>query len=180
MSTGSILPATILAGRLTDSRNHVNVPDIHARGLETIYTIYGKPLLHDKIFPAWGHHTEDMQFAELFTVYGMYLSDYEQLTPIETETVVFATISCLGFRSPSTWHLRGLGRLLGARGTDDSTEAVAKVKNYLRSIKVAFMSVVEFVGEEYERRAKLDDWPNVGDVQRVLGGWGDDPFEQAG
>lgn len=119
---------------------------------------------------------------ELFTVYGLYLSDYEQLTPIETELVVFTSITCLGLGTgPSLWHLRGLGRLLGARGVeagdDVSEEQVRKiheVKDMLRGVKTSIMAVVEFVGSEFERKAKIEAWPNVGDVQRALGGWGED------
>lgn len=112
---------------------------------------------------------------ELFTVYGLYLSDFEKLSPIETELIVFVTISCLGLGTgPALWHLRGLGRLLGARGNDDSVEFVRNTKDVLRSVKVAMMGVVEFVGEDFMAKAKLDNWPNVGDVVRVLQGWGED------
>lgn len=112
---------------------------------------------------------------ELFSVYGLYLSDFEQLTPLETEMVVFITISCLGLGTgPALWHLRGLGRLLGARGNDESTEILRKIKDDLRSVKVAMIGVVEFVGSEYLAKAKLDTWANVGDVTRILGGWGED------
>lgn len=112
---------------------------------------------------------------ELFTVYGMYLSDFEQLTPRETELMVFVTISCLGLGTgPALWHLRGLGRLLGARGADETTPEVRRVKDTLRAVKVAAIAVVEFVGEAFLVKAKLDTWPNVGDVVRVLSGWGED------
>lgn len=131
--------------------------------------------MHDRIFPQWGDHTADIQFAEIFTVYGLYLSDFEHLTAIETEFVVFTTISCLGLGiGPALWHLRGLGRLFGARGEDDSQENVRKAKDLLRNIKVSNMAIIEFVGEEFVGRAKFDSWPNVGDVNRVLGGWGED------
>ena len=112
---------------------------------------------------------------ELFTVYGMYLSDFEQLTPLETELVVFTSISCQGLGTgPALWHLRGTGRLLGARGVDETTAELRKVKDSLRALKVALMTIVEFVGDEYLRKAKLDSWPNVGDVVRILGSWGED------
>ena len=148
---------------------------IHTRGLDTIHSIYGQDLLHNRIFPQWGAHTQDIQFMELFTVYGLYLSDFEVLTPLETELVVFVTISCLGLGlGPALWHLRGLGRLLGARGSDETVVQVREAKDVLRSVKVALMGVVEFVGEQYLRKARLDTWPNVGDCVRVLGGWGED------
>ncbi|KAK5092908.1 hypothetical protein LTR24_004703 [Lithohypha guttulata] len=164
--------------QMSEKWKNIDREQIHARGVDTIHSIYGHDLLHNQIFPLWGAHTQDVQFMELFTVYGMYLSDYEVLTPLETELVVFVTISCLGLGTgPALWHLRGLGRLLGARGSDESDSAVRTVKDQLRSLKVAIMDVVEFVGEEYLRKAKLDTWPNVGDVVRMLGGWGEDPPE---
>lgn len=108
-------------------------------------------------------------------MYGLYLSDFDHLTPIETEFVVFTTISCLGLGiGPALWHLRGLGRLLGARGNDDSQEEVRKAKDLLRNVKVNNMAVVEFVGDDFVARVKFDTWPNVGDVNRILGGWGED------
>ena len=112
---------------------------------------------------------------ELFTVYGLYLSDFEHLTPLETELIVFVTISCQGLGTgPALWHLRGLGRLLGARGADDGAPAVRKAKDVLRALKVAMMDVVDFVGPEFAAKAKFETWPNVGDVVRVLESWGED------
>ncbi|KAK5939895.1 hypothetical protein PMZ80_008277 [Knufia obscura] len=161
--------------KLSGKWENVDRERIHARGVDTIHSIYGHDLLHNRIFLQWGAHTQDIQFMELFSVYGMYLSDFEVLTPLETELVVFVTISCLGLGTgPALWHLRGLGRLLGARGDDETTSDMRTVKDQLRSLKVAMMNVVEFVGGEYLTRAKLDTWPNVGDVVRVLGGWGED------
>lgn len=169
----SVLPPAVNRSDLC--RKDFKISDIHARGTNTIHSIYGRPLLHDRIFPQWGDHTADIQFNELFTVYGLYLSDFEFLSPLETELVVFTTISCLGLGiGPALWHLRGLGRLLGARGEDESHESVRKAKDVLRSTKVSLMAVVEFIGEEFVRRANFDTWPNVGDVNRVLGGWGED------
>ena len=112
---------------------------------------------------------------ELFAVYGLYLSDFEQLTPLETELVVFTSISCLGLGlGPALWHLRGLGRLLGARGDDETTTEMKEIKDALRQTKVNIMAVVDFVGDGFENKAKTGTWPNVGDVIRVLGGWGED------
>ena len=114
-------------------------------------------------------------------MYGLYLSDFTLLTPIETEVVVFVTIMCTGLRGPSLWHLRGLGRLLGARGTDESTKEMSEIKDVLRNVKVAAMKVVEWCGEDMVRKSRMeaaeDGWPNVGDVVREMGGWGDDSFE---
>lgn len=115
-----------------------------------------------------------MKFNELFTVYGLYLSDFEYLTALETEALVYTSITCQGLRGPGLWHLRGMGRLLGARGSDDETDEMRRIKDQLRALKVAVITVVEFVGEEFVRRARIEAWGNVGDVVRELGGWGDD------
>ena len=157
----------------------MNVADVHARGTLTIGTIYGPSLL-PKIFSSFGAHSADIQFMELFSVYGLYLSDFEVLSPLETELVVFTAISCTGLRGPSLWHMRGLGRLLGARGNDENTEKMNRIKDSLRSVKVGVMSVVDWVdgpggaNEEMARKVRMSNWVNVGDVVRELGGWGDD------
>lgn len=55
-----------------------------------------------------------------------------------------------------------------------------RVKDVVRGIKVAVSLGVEFCGPEMVRRSGLDasdgglGWPNVGDVKRELGRWGED------
>ena len=170
------------ASTLSPQWQGIQVSDIHARGTRTIDAIYG-PLL-PKIFASFGAHSADVQFMELFTVYGLYLSEFTHLTPLETELVVFVTITCTGLRGPSLWHMRGMGRLLGARGTDESTKEMSRIKDLLRDIKVAAMKVVEWCGEEMVNRSGLNGgvdgkgWCNVGDVVRELGGWGDDDMQK--
>ncbi|RMD42022.1 hypothetical protein DV735_g3122, partial [Chaetothyriales sp. CBS 134920] len=145
-----------------------------ARGVATINTIYGPSLLPD-IFASFGSHSADIQYMELFTVYGIYLSDYALISPIQTEMIVFVSILTTGLRGPGLWHTRAMGRMFGARGTDESTEKMAKIKNLVRQVKLAAITAVEWCGPEYVARSKLDKgWPNVGDVLRELGGWGDD------
>ncbi|ETN43128.1 uncharacterized protein HMPREF1541_02286 [Cyphellophora europaea CBS 101466] len=175
--------AAAQASTLSPQWHDISVPAIHARGSQTIDTIYG-PLL-PSIFDSFGAHSADVQFMELFSVYGMYLSEFTHLTPLETELVVFVTIMCTGLRGPGLWHMRGMGRLLGARGTDEGTEQMRKIKDQLRDVKVAAMEVVEWLGEEMVVKSGLNGgmdgrgWANVGDVVRELGGWGDDPLPAA-
>lgn len=154
------------------SRAEVDIMSTHARGMQTINTIYGQLLT--KIFRSWGDHTQDLQFNEVFTVYGLYLSDFEVMTPLETEAVVFTTISCTGLRGPSLWHMRGMGRLLGARGSNEDTDDMKKIKDILKNLRVAMMSIVEWVGEDYVRKANTRAWVNVEDVVEELDGWGED------
>jgi hypothetical protein len=147
--------------------------EIEQRGKNTINSIYG-PLL-PKIFAGFGAHKADVAHMELAHVYGLYLSDHSVLTAIESEVVVLTAILCTGLRSPGLWHVRGLGRLLGARGPD----AENSVKDVIRGVKMAAMTCVEFCGAEMEGRVRLSEWPNVGDVSRELGGFGDDAFEES-
>lgn len=122
-----------------------------------------------------------MGFHELAVVYGLYLSDFRVLSALETELVAYTCITAQGLRGPALWHVRGLGRVLGARGSNDETDRMRRIKDVLRGVKVAVMHAVEFCGSEMVQRSRLDGgpdgtqgWPNVGDVVRELGGWGDD------
>ena len=125
-----------------------------------------------------------MGIHELGIVYGLYLSDFTILSALETELTVLTSIQCQGHRGPSLWHVRGMGRVLGARGSSDENAKVRRVKDVIRGIKVAMMKAVEFCGPEMVQRSRLDGgldglqgWPNVGDVVRELGGWGDDELD---
>jgi hypothetical protein len=111
---------------------------------------------------------------EVAHVYGLYLSDHSVLSAIESEVVVLTAILCTGLRSPGLWHVRGLGRLLGARGPDAEND----VKDVIRGVKMAAIAVVEFCGPKMEERVRLQEWPNVGDVSRELSGFGDDVFDE--
>jgi hypothetical protein len=150
-------------------RKDYTIPDMQKRGEKTINSIYG-PLL-PSIFTGFGTHREDTVHMEVAHVYGLYLSDHTVLNALESEVVVLTAILCTGLRSPGLWHLRGLGRLLGARGAD----AENSVKDVIRGVKMAVMAVVEWCG--MEERVRLMEWPNVGDVAREIGGFGDDEFE---
>jgi len=169
-----MLPSNFL-GTDANSRqaNDMNVPAIYDRGLETINTIYGAPLL-EKIFATWGDNKEDVKFIEIFALYGLFLSDFQYLTPRETEAVVYSSISCLGLGGPGNWHLRGMGRVLGARGTDETTDEMKRVLGQLQSLKEAVVSVVKFAGDEFLAKAKVQNWADAESVARDLGGWGED------
>jgi hypothetical protein len=133
--------------------------------------IYGQDLL-PKIFDTWGRFRADVVFLESSIIYGLYLSDLSILTEIQSECVIVATMLCTGFGPPSLWHLRGLCRLLGARGDTvaQNEQIVDKVQRFEDSIK----ECVRFY--KMEDKAKLKDWPAVADVEKELGGFGNDPF----
>ncbi|KIY00830.1 uncharacterized protein Z520_03496 [Fonsecaea multimorphosa CBS 102226] len=158
--------------------SNITLPSLHARGIEAITSIYGS--LWPRIFQTFGPHRPQMGIHEIAIVYGLYLGDFSSLTPLETELVAFTSITCQGLRGPSLWHVRGLGRVLGARGNDDENPKMRRIKDVVRGVKVAVARGVEFCGSEMVVRSGLDasdgrgGWPNVGDVGRELGGWGDD------
>jgi hypothetical protein len=168
-----MLQSNLFANDSPRRANDMSVPAIYDRGFETLTTIYGAPLL-EKIFGAWGEHKEDLKFVEIFGIYGLFLSDFQYLTPRETEAVVYSSISCLGLGGPGNWHLRGMGRVLGARGTDESTDEMKHILDQLQSLKEAVVNVVEFVGDEFVAKAKVQNWADAESVARDLGGWGDD------
>jgi hypothetical protein len=133
--------------------------------------IYGQDLL-PKIFDTWGSFRADVVFLESSIIYGLYLSDLSILTEIQSECIIVATMLCTGFGPPSLWHLRGLCRLLGARGNTiaQNRQTVDRVQRFEDSIK----ECVRFY--KMEDKAKLKDWPAVADVEKELGGFGNDPF----
>lgn len=133
--------------------------------------IYGQELL-PKIFDTWGSLRSDVVFLEASIIYGLYLSDHSVLTEIQSECVIVASMLCTGFGPPSLWHLRGLCRLLGARGDTiaENREVVDKVQRF----QDAITECVRFY--KMEDKAKLKDWPAVADVEKELGGFGNDPF----
>lgn len=149
----------------------MDIQAIYDRGSRTINAIYG-PTLLPQIFDTWGSHREDVRFNEIFAIYGLYLSDFEVLTPLETEAVVYATISCLGLGGPGNWHLRGMGRMLGAKGNEDTAKN-REVKGQLKGLRSAVMAVVKFAGEDFVARAMLDKWADVESMLAAFEGWGE-------
>ncbi len=168
---------SILQLTSTDVRSDISFSSLHARGIETITSVYGT--LWKDIFSAFGPHRGEVGFHELAVVYGLYLSDFDRLSPIETELVAYACITCQGLRGPALWHVRGMGRVLGARGRADSKRQAAAVAA-VTGVRTAIATTVKFCGPEMVRRSNLDQppttsgWPDVDDVVRELGGWGDD------
>ncbi|OQE40929.1 hypothetical protein PENCOP_c005G01405 [Penicillium coprophilum] len=151
----------------------MDVQRIYDRGTKTINAIYGSSLL-PKIFDTWGAHKEDVKFNEVFAIYGLYLSDFDILTALETEAVVYATISCLGLGGPGNWHLRGMGRMLGAKGPDSDTDQAKHIKVQLNNLREAIMDVVRFAGDDFVHRARLDKWATVESMLSEFESWGDD------
>lgn len=155
---------------------NINIQEIHDRGAATADTVYGPNLL-PQIFNTWGSHKEDVKFNELFVAYGLYLSDFEVMTPLETEAVVYSTISCLGLKGPGLWHLRGIGRLLGARDKGErkvDDELLRRIEGQVRQMKEAVIAVVRFVGNNFVESANVEAWATIEDVVNELDGWGND------
>lgn len=106
---------------------------------------------------------------ETSVLYGQFLSDHSILNPVESETVVLASILCTGFRGPGMWHLRGLGRLLGAReGLDNGA-----VLEDLEKTRQAIVECVRWSGVEMLARTRAEVWPTAADAVSELGGFGE-------
>lgn len=131
--------------------------------------IYGTTLL-PKIFDTWGSFRSDVVFLEASIIYGLHLADHSVLTEIQSECVIVALMLCTGFGAPSLWHMRGLCRLLGARGNTvaENKELVDRVQRFEDAIK----ECVSYY--RMEDKAKLAEWPAVADVEKELGGFGND------
>ncbi|KAJ5082022.1 hypothetical protein N7532_011065 [Penicillium argentinense] len=155
-----------------DNMDHLDAEVFYQRGERTMKAIYGTSLL-PKIFDSFGDHKEDISFHEIFAVYGLFLSDYAILTPIQTEAVVYATISSLGLGAPGTLHLRGMGRILGASGQDTQSDEAEQIITQLTNLREAVMEIIRFVGDDYATRARLDKWATVDSMLREFGGWGE-------
>jgi hypothetical protein len=118
---------------------------------------------------SWGEHRADFEHMETSILYGQFLSDHLLLDAVESEMVVLSGILCTGFRGPGMWHLRGLGRLLGARGKRNN-EAVLQD---LEMAREAIVECVRWCGGEMIERTKLEQWPTVADMVSELGGFGE-------
>lgn len=142
--------------------------------MTTLLELYGPELL-PKIFETWGSFRSDLVFLQASIIYGLFLSDHSTLTIIESECVIVAVMLCTGFARPSLWHLRGLCRLLGARGKDApwNKDIVDRVQHFEDSIK----QCVSFY--RMEDKVRVKDWPDVADAEMELDGFGNDPFPRA-
>lgn len=117
---------------------------------------------------SWGRHRADFEHMETSVLYGQFLSDHSVLSAIESETVVLTSILCTGFRNPGLWHLRGLGRLLGARGQGNDA-----VLEDMERVREAIVLCVRWCGSEMIGRTKLEEWPTVAEVLSELSGFGE-------
>lgn len=117
----------------------------------------------------WGGHRADFEHMETAILYGQFLSEHSVLDAVESQTVVLSSILCTGFRAPGMWHLRGLGRLLGARG-NEGNEAVLQDLDKTRE---AIVECVRWCGTEMVARTKVEEWPRVVDMVSGLGGFGE-------
>src|SRR5271154_7172213 len=141
--------------------------EITSRGRTTLLSIYGVSLL-PKIMSSWGGHRADFDHMETSILYGQFLSNHSVLDALESQMVVLSSMLCTGFRGPGMWHMRGLGRLLGARG--NGSDAVLKD---LEKAREAIMECVRWCGDEMIGRTRLEEWPTVADMVREFGGFGE-------
>ena len=162
---------------VVDPEVRANAPSIEhggpisERGMAMMIRIYGQELL-PKILDTFGSFRSDVVFLEASVIYGLYLADHSVLTEIQSSCIIVACMLCTGFAQPSLWHLRGLCRLLGARGKVGAQNKVIvdKVQHFEDAIKDCVRHY------KMEEKAKLKGWPSVADVEKEFGGFGNDPL----
>lgn len=86
---------------------------------------------------------------EKAVIYGLFLSDHELLSPVETVLVTLSSIMCQGLAAPTIWHLRGLRRLGVTEGD-------------VELVQQGIEAVAKWAGRS------VDGWPRVTDVPDVI------------
>lgn len=129
-------------------RKSIDNQAITARGTQFLQTLYKENL--SPIFASWGSYGPDFEWMEKAVIYGLFLSDHELLSPVETEFVTLSSIMCQGFRGPTIWHLRGLRRVGVSEGDVELVQ---------RGIE----TVARWAGRSVE------GWPRVTDIPDVVG-----------
>lgn len=119
---------------------------IPARGTKFLQQLYRENL--DPIFASWGSYGPDFEWVERAVLYGLFLSDHEILSAVETELVSLPAIMCQGWPAPTLWHLRGFRRLGVSEGDVELVQ---------RGIE----AVATWAGRSVE------GWPRVKDVKDV-------------
>ncbi|KAF7510526.1 hypothetical protein GJ744_006372 [Endocarpon pusillum] len=167
----SFIGESVLSEKWANPPNIEHGGPISERGMAMMLRLYGTTLL-PKIFDSWGSFRSDVVFLEASIIYGLHLADHSVLTEIQSECVIVALMLCTGFGAPSLWHLRGLCRLLGARGNTvaENKEVVDRVQRFEDAVK----ECVSYY--KMEDKAKVAEWPAVADVEKQLGGFGNDEF----
>ncbi|KAL2218073.1 hypothetical protein M432DRAFT_580262 [Thermoascus aurantiacus ATCC 26904] len=122
---------------------NTTIPDRGTRFLQQIYRQNLAP-----IFASWGSFRPDFEWMERAVIYGLFLSDHEVLSAVETELVTLSAIMCQGWAAPTVWHLRGLRRM-GVSERD------------VELVQRAIEAVATWAGRSVE------GWPRVGDVTDV-------------
>ena len=128
---------------LIASRKNVDIDAVMDRGTKFIQQIYKENL--SPIFSSWGSYKPDFEWMEKAVIYGLFLSDHDLLSAVESELVTLSAIMCQGIAAPTLWHLRGLRRL-GV--SDDDVELVQR----------AIEAVAKWAGRD------VQGWPRVTDI----------------
>ena len=82
-------------------------------------------------------------------MYGIFLSDHNNVTAIETEMIVLAAFMCGFYETEKRWHLRGFRRL---------GPTLEESKRVHQAMKI----VAEWCGRD------VDGWPSPEDVEHEV------------
>ncbi|KIW08797.1 uncharacterized protein PV09_00731 [Verruconis gallopava] len=84
-------------------------PAVDQKGFDYMLRVYRHNL--PAIMATWGRHQADFEWLEMRVVYGLFLSDFTVLDPLESEMVVLPEIMAQDILAPTVWHTRGFRRL---------------------------------------------------------------------
>ncbi|KAJ9235460.1 hypothetical protein DTO169E5_6176 [Paecilomyces variotii] len=134
--------------KVPEKRKSIDINSaIPERGTKFLQAVYKENLA--PIFASWGSYGPDFEWMEKAVIYGLFLSDHEILSPVETELVCVSAIMCGGWRAPTIWHLRGLRRM-GVSEAD------------VEMVQQAIEIVAKWSGKD------VTGWPRVKDVPDVI------------
>ncbi|KAK7517794.1 uncharacterized protein IWZ02DRAFT_212441 [Phyllosticta citriasiana] len=101
-----------------------------ARGEKFMRKLYLGNL--EPILSTWGSHEADFTWLEKSVIYGLFLSDHEVLSEIETELVIMTSIMAQNLKGPTLWHMRGLRRLgISKKDVEETVKIVTECARYL-------------------------------------------------
>ncbi|KAK8233872.1 hypothetical protein HDK77DRAFT_238762 [Phyllosticta capitalensis] len=103
---------------------------ISNRGEKFMRKLYQSNL--EPILSTWGSHEADFTWLEKSVIYGLFLSDHEVLSEVETELVIMSSIMAQGLKGPTLWHVRGLRRLgISKKDVEEAIKIVVECARYL-------------------------------------------------
>jgi hypothetical protein len=127
-------------------------PATDQKGFDFMLQVYRHNL--PDIMATWHRHQADFEWLEMGVIYGLFLSDWAILSPVESEMVVLPGIMAQDLPGPTIWHIRGTLRLgVKPEDVDVVLETVKRCAAWAgRELKETVELAVKDVDIEWEPR----------------------------